>query len=372
MKKTGLLKAVALFMVLALALSFICSCGKSEEVVFELDGQKIEADLYRYWLSYFKSYFVYNYKDIKDTEECWNSEIKDGMTNGEYVMQYTENYVKNYLCALKLYNDYGLSLPDTATEQIESDLNEQIEYYGSRSALNKELIKTCNITVSRLEEIYKIEAKVAQLQTYLYGENGIETLSAQETDDYYKNSYYRVKYLYFSISNKYLYDENGKIQTDSEGNYKTEAMTADEIAASKAKAEEAYQKALAGDDFNTLINDYNDPVLRYTDTYPNGFYITSNDINAHGFTVVSNAQSLEVGDIKLVSDEYAMYVIQKLPLEDNAYQSENDSFQFSNLGSLANAYYYQKLLSSMWDKITINQEYLDSLSILEVAKNINF
>ncbi|MBQ8912050.1 MAG: hypothetical protein IJY89_05725, partial [Clostridia bacterium] len=178
-----------------------CSSEKTKAVM-ELDGVTIGADVYRYWLSTFKYYFDTQYKDIEDTIECWNKEMEDGTTIGEYVEDYTLQYAKSVLCALKLYKQYDLKLSDSVIETIDGTIADLVKYqYGdSKSAFNNALMSTYGMDMKGLRRAFLMEAKVDAVESYLFSEGGKEAPTAEELDAFYKEHYMRISIIMINTS----------------------------------------------------------------------------------------------------------------------------------------------------------------------------
>lgn len=369
MKKS--IKIIALILVVIMLLPCFSGCGEKKRAVYSIDGIEITEDLYRYWLSYYKSYYDKYFYDIEDSEEGWQIKVSEDMTAEQYVKKMVDERMKLYVCALKLYDEYELELTSEAEAYIESTVEEQIEYYGGRAAFENALIRSCNITIDGLKKTYEIETKVGQLQEYLYGEKGIIRVSNEMLEQYYQANYSRIKYLYFDRVNKYVYDDKGEIKTDVSGKYMTEALTDAEKEEIKKKAEEAYSKAIAGEDFNTLIKTYNTSDMNFTQTNPDGFYISANSYSSkYVYTLVSEGMQMKAGEIKLVEDEYAFYVVAKYGLITEAYAND-ETGQFESLSSYAIQYYYEKTLKDMFDQVVINSEYVSELGIMDVGASVN-
>lgn len=365
------IKIVAFVLAVIMLVPCFGGCAEKKRAVYSIDGITITDDLYRYWLSYYKSYYDKYFYDIEDSEEGWKVEISDGLTAEEYVKKMVDERMKLYICALKLYDEYELELTSEAEAYIESTIEEQIDYYGGRSAFENALYRSCNITIDGLKKTYEIESKVGQLQEYLYGEKGIIRVSNDMLEEYYQSNYSRIKYLYFDRVNKYVYDENGEIKTDVSGKYVTEALTDAEKEEIKKKAEEAYAKATAGEDFNSLIKAYNTSDMNFTETNPDGFYISANSYSSkYVYTIVSEGMNMKAGEIKLVEDEYAYYVIAKYGLISQAYVSD-ETGQFESISSYAMQYYYEKTLKEMFDQVTVDTEYTSKLGLMDIGASVN-
>lgn len=365
-------KITSLLLALIFLLSPLVGCSSEKKrAIYSIDGIEITEDLYRYWLSYYKSYYDKYFVDIDDSEEGWKTEISDGVTAEQYVKNLVDERMKFYVCALKLYDEYDLELSDSEEQYIEKTISDQIDYYGGRSAFENALYRSCNITVSGLKKTYEIESKVGKLQDYLYGEYGISKITDADVDDYYHSNYSRIKYLYFDRQNKYVYDENGEIRKNLNGSYMTEELSEAEKADIKNKAEIALDKAKNGEDFNELISAYNTVDMDFTKTAPDGFYISSNSYSSkYVYTLVSEGMSMEIGEIKLVEDEYAYYVIAKYGLVSEAYKND-ETGQFESISSYVIQDKYKELLSKMFGDVTVNTEYINSISLMDLGKSIN-
>ena len=138
MKK--ILALTALILAVAMLLPS-CSTVNTGSAVMEYEGTEMGEKLYGYWVASYKRNILNYYEDVVNTEAYWNTEYADGMTIGEYFTDIIDTQVKNILIAQKLFKDYGLKLSDSVIKAIDDDINEKIEYAGSRAALNEELAK---------------------------------------------------------------------------------------------------------------------------------------------------------------------------------------------------------------------------------------
>ena len=153
------------------------------------EGYKVTEDMYRYWMISWKEYYLNYYSDVEDTDEFWNGENVQGGTNEEYLTEQTEQRIKYYLVGQALFEQHKLTLDSDEKDAIKTDIDEQIEYYGSRSAFNSHLEEAYGIDVNILKNIYTWEAKYNKVYTYLFDpENGIMTANDEEVDEYYNEN----------------------------------------------------------------------------------------------------------------------------------------------------------------------------------------
>ncbi len=327
-----------------------CSSGSTEKAM-EYNGYKVTEGMYRYWMKQWKNDYVTNYTDVEDTELFWTSENAAGGTNEDYISGVIKNRIRYYLVAQSLFDEYGLTLSDEAKEQIRSDLDAQIEYYGSRSAYNDYLKEAYGMDVKGLEEVYTFEARYSQLYSYLYSTSGKFTATADELDEYYHNYYSRVKYVMFFKAVRFAYDEDGNRITDSSGYYTYEELTEEEKAEVTATANEVFEKVKGGASIDDYYKQYMGE-FQNVDKYPNGFYITADEYTLHTAEVTEAALEMEVGEVRLVENDFCYFVVQKFDLIDKAYTTATDKDQFTYLVSYCNSEKFAKQFEELAKGIT--------------------
>lgn len=313
---------------------FSCTSGKD---ALEYKGYEITEGMYSYWMKSWKSYYLSYYSDITDTEEYWNAEASEGVTNKDYLTEQISTRIRYYLIAEKLFDDYNLKLDDEVKEKIESDINDQTDYYGSKGAFNDFLSEEYGININTLKKIYTIEEKYRALFQYLYGTNGKNTSTPEELDNYYKTYFVRVKYVMFLKEVKYAYDEEGHRITDpATGYYEFEDLTDEEKEEVTRKANEVLDGVKGGENIDTYMAEYMKEFGYTPEEYPNGYYISADNYTLHTVDVTSAALEMEIGEVRLIENESCYFVVQKFELIDKAYAALPDSNQFTDLVSYSN------------------------------------
>lgn len=365
MKFTVTKNIALLLSVLCLLPLTACSSGGGD-VVMEYEGYTITEGMYLYWMKEWKDYYVTNYADVEDTEAFWAEVNETGITNEEYIAANVKTRIKYYLIGQALFDQYDLELSEEALEGIQSDLNEQIEYYGSKSEYNAFLKEEYGINLSVLEKIYTYEEKYTQIYEYLYSTTGRLTATAAELDEYYQSYYARVKYVMFLKNTKYVLDEDGKRVTDSNGYYKMEDLTEEEIAEVKSTVDAAYEDVKNGGDITAYFEKHMEQFGFKAETYPNGFYITPDEYAQHTAEVTNAALSMEVGEVRLVENDACYFVVEKYDLIDQAYNTEIDSDQFTYLVSYCNSEKFTKHFEELSKKIEINEDLISGYRLKDL------
>ncbi|MGM9637880.1 MAG: hypothetical protein ACI3YK_07865 [Eubacteriales bacterium] len=349
----------------------LTGCSSGNSVVGYTTDQKnkyaITEGMYRYWMVSWKEYFVKNYSDVEDTEEYWQTEAVEGMTNEEYLTQNIQTRIMYYYVAQPIFDELGLK--NTFKDTVQSNLDDMIEYYGSKSACNEALDALYGINLNTLKTIYTYEERYMAVNEYLFGENGAFSATADELDEYYRNYYVRAKYILLLKNTKFRLDEDGKRVTDSSGYIIYDELTDEE----KEEVRETAVKITADLTSGIEVEGYADPMDYYLQeymspyyedilsTYPNGFYITADEYTIHTATVTDAVFNMEVGEVQMVENEDCYFIIKKYDLIDKGYMSTTDSAQFSNLLSYCNsaklATYYSELAKNVQIDSTIAEKY---------------
>ncbi len=360
MKKIAFLLAVII-----LSMTVISSCsGTKYETVMEYKGIELKENMYYYWLSTFKRNILSSYSDAYDTEAFWSSDYNDEMTIEEYFTEIINDRIMNYLIAQSLYRTNGLKLSSDVKGDIKADIKEKIDYYGSRGALNAEL-KNLMLDIGSLEDVYTWEEKHEAVRDHYFGDGGIEEPSADAVNEYYQREYSRIKYIVF-YTTKIKTDSEGNYVTDSNGSPVVEEMTKEELDAKLKKIDECYAKLESGASFDDVRKEYSE---YDTSSYPNGFFVSSNELQTWGPDIILGAGKAEAGDFFKVEEESAVFIVLKCELTKLEDLSETDIEQLAKLNVYATEEIYDKKFGELQKDVKIFSEILGKYKLSEVEAN---
>lgn len=357
------LKLCACLLAAAMLLS-LAGCAK-DPVAFSYNGTDISTNMYRYWLSSYKGTFMYTYTDMSDTDAFWDSVLYGDVTAEEYLNGAVTDNVKRNLVCLSLFEQYGLSLSDSAVTAINEYIEELTEEYadGSRRKLNQ-MLANYGINLNILREIYIVEEKISLLFEYLYADGGPFALTEETLDAYYRKNYVRVRHIYVNDAYAFQMNEAGYYTYDANGNAVTRALTEEELAEKTAKIE-AIDKALAdGIDFQTVYETYSEDLY-----YANGYYLTRDtDFIAE---VVDAAFDLEIGETVCVKSAFGTHYLMRLELDDYAYNdtaTSNADFFDGFTDKVKNDDLLRRL-NELLPEVTVYEEEVKKYSIRDAAVN---
>lgn len=428
-------KLLALLLAILMLLPGLGGCGTQAKPLMTLDGQSISVNLYELMLSIRKGEMAYaiaaSYGSA-DSENFWGAVI-DGSSN-TYDDFYTAAMLKraqNFLCALALYEELGLSLPQSDIEAVEAEMKELVEKdgEGSKSKLNA-LLADFGANYEILKEYKLLTRKISRLSTELYGKNGSK-LSSSVKDAYYRDNYVAFKqillanfyyvyqtdengdeiyykddgsiaydrengtpvpengvFVYYNEDGTIAYDrQNGKRSpvTNQDGSHKTALYTNDQMLDRLHHALELCEIAEgeSADTFEALRFAYSDEelgenydanALNYLSTAVN--YV---DISSSWKTLDAVADKLaemEIGELAILQTDAGIHILRKYPLESGAYENDAYSQWFTDSTYLIydfNANLVNELLSERLspyaERVTLDESLLKDLSLKRVKPN---
>ena len=381
---------------LLLALIQLVSCSSLGTPVMTLGKTEITGSMIEFWMSRYKAQFEYSYGQslktaygLSSVDSIWKVKVKDDSaeTYDDMFSSYIFDNAKTYLCALYLFDQFGLKLPDSTVKKTDETINEYVTNLadGSKSEFNA-ILAAYGINMKILRKLYLADEKVSYLREYLFGSNGTEPITTQQIEDYYQKNYVRMKQICVFINQRPKQNEDGTYVTDSSGKTQYTTMTADENAAARTKIEEALAKIDGGEDFEKALSEYDEN--KADDGYKNGIYMSAessfgNDEDLQ--KIYETLCEMKVGEVRELELSNSLHIIKKYELDTGAYaKAENSDFFLFNDGSGS----YQTLqqyvktplfldyikgkLDEFSADIKIDEEALSQYRISKVKSNYNF
>ncbi len=365
-----------LLLLLALAMlvpSASCANKKGKTLLtLEKDGVKatFSVNLYELMLSRIKGALVGNGVTSggysANEASFWNTvgiygDSDKKQTLSEFYGEMILENCKTYVVADWLFRKEGLTLSDTATAEVEQQLDDLVNGYGTKTKLNA-VLSDYGVNYNMLKEAYLLEKKVTALQDYYYGSD------AGLVDNSIKDVYLSEHYVRFRQINiplyKFVYvtDANGddiyyvkdsdtsKIAYDTKNGYK--------------KADEKHP-----DDY---VRDDNDEIVYYKDqTYSRIAYDTVNGVRSYVLDSSGTAKTAEMTESEKASQvELAETVLTAMTGAD-AGTFEAKMEQLNEYGAGEDAYTDGYYLSVDTDYASAGDSFAYLSEITEKLKSAN-
>jgi len=303
------MKKYAFLILLSFVFVFLLSCSSGEEAVMVVGGNKVYYDEYRY--------FYMNFRDSyeENGEENYSDKLKNDVEDALRVKYAKQNLAK----------EKELVFTDDQLDSIEQMKAYYVDYYNGKENFIVEIEKN-HVTYDFFEKLVEFKALDELLREYAYNEFSGMIISDDKTlEQYIYSNFIHATHILI------LNDEN----EDSESN--------------KALAEEICARAQAGEDFDSLILEYNeDPGMSDGDTV--GYYFVEGQLLK---AFEDAAMSLEIGEISdVVLSENGYHIIKRLPLDED-YIDE----YFEDLRIVYKAKMYNDMIDTLADEIEV--EYTD-------------
>ena len=391
-KKNRLFQRVISLALAVLMLSLLLgSCaGRVKSPVIEYEGQAISLSTYEFMLSRMKGTLARNKYDVEPLSDFWSEKHPGSeLSNEEYYNQAILDNCKNYLAALILFEEEGLTLSDETLASIEEEIGFYIDYdcAGSQEKFDTLLAKFGTDT-DGLRAIYELEAKYQAVIASLYGADGSQIADSVK-EEYYRGNYYRFKQIlvsnfyyeymtdeqgnviyfdpetskpiYDAENGEYRYDEDGNrifddydvaIRYDGEGKilYDTEngypAPKTDDKGDAIRYEYTAEQMEERVSQMNALIDSCNGNFSAFeskmsewqlyegaTEYYADGYYLSdieSSSYSEHMIGILSELKEMESGDITVIESESGYHVVMKYELDKGKYSDSDYAEWFTS------------------------------------------
>lgn len=263
----------------------------SEPVVMTVNGDEIHMDEFRAYLKYNKSYMenMLSYYGMDDT--VWSDPSMGEMMVGQLFESANQQAIEIHTVKQE-FEKLGLKLSREEREQAQQEKMNTIEQMGGQQPF-EQWLQSIGYDDAMYDNTVAISKYANAIQDAYYGDNGTKT---------------NTKAIMDKFNETYLCAKHILVQSiDGSGN----PLTGDALTAAQSKAQEALEKVKAGEDFDTLIAQYNeDPGM---EMYPDGYVFTEGEMVDEFY---QGAKALKPGQTSsdLVQSSYGWHIIQREPL----------------------------------------------------------
>lgn len=281
---------------------------------FKIGGKEVSMEEYRYYFLNLK----HNYFDYGD-ESYWEKHPEDEQALKNQVI----NYCKSNAAAVLLAEKYNLTISEDEQAFIDSQIESNKANYETQAEYEQWLAGqycTEDFYIKRVTESY-LQRK---LLDFMFGENGPEYI--EDEDKTIKENFVHAQHI---------------------------------LIADKDSAQNVLDRVNAGEDFVTLMKEFNEDPGESEDgyTFTKGEMVAAFEEAA--FALSENAVS------GLVQTDYGYHIIKRLPLEQS-YIDENKEDMISNYKSMI---MYQELDEFMAELEVENSKYYDDFGIDTILDN---
>lgn len=389
-KNNTLIIFVAVFLAAALifgaVLGIIIAVGNAG-AIFKYEGISLKSGT----VNYLSSYYKYNYlkmltdtvKDASDSEEFWQREAYSGKTYGALLAESAEQYLKEVLISVYLYDSYA-TLSKDEKNNIKRAVGEVLDYKanGDETLFNS-ICSEFGFDYSDFALATEILYKSYKAKTVLYGNTGANLKNYPELcNEYLESEFSHVRLLFIRTADRFVVDENGNRVKDDEGNDLTVSLTDEEIA-QRQNAISELDRAVSNKE-NGLDGGISPEMFSL---YQKNFGEGDSEKDAGGYyfaegaeytvefrsaypAVVDTALDMSVGSYKkAVTDEGVCYIY-RIPTEKGAYLDSASGF-FSDFYMNCADFGYSESLSVLSAGVSVSESF-DKTAVVTMPYNSDF
>lgn len=282
----------------ALCVGLLAGCGSSDDtpVVMTINGEEVHS-------SELAGYIVYNmayYQQMGITMDMWaEQDMFDNMKES------CKQQAMTYYAIGQLAEEQNIKLDSEDKAELDEQKKQIAEQYGGTTSTFKRWINSLKgeedgfITflnsMGYTEELYDYTSELVMLNDKLVEQYESDP-SIEQT---YNDSYLHAKHILIRTT-----DDSGQ------------SLTGEELEKAEATAQEVWKKVQAGEDFDALVEQYNEDVGMPED----GYYFTEGDMMDEFYQGTSGCEVNEIYP-EMVQTSYGYHIIQRLPLDTAALDS---------------------------------------------------
>ena len=271
--------------------------NEGAETVLTVNGDAVTADEYSGYMLYNMQYYASMYAQMGLTDLWSNEDMAKSL--GASMPEAAEQQAIYARVVMQKFNELGLKLSYNEQKEMASVRRHSIANTSKDAYLNQ--IAQFGFSDQTYQNFMYISQCYQALNDYYFGENGVNTPSDEDIQKYYEDNYITAKHILITTVDP----ASGETKrTDEEA---------------KKEAQSILDRINAGEDFDTLMNQYSEDTGLSNN--PNGYTFTEGQMVTEFYDGAKALAEDEVSE--LVKSSYGYHIIKRVKLDD----SQLDNFK---------------------------------------------
>lgn len=265
--------------------------NEGAETVLTVNGDAVAADEYSGYMLYNMQYYASMYAQMGLTDLWSNEDMAKSL--GASMPEAAEQQAIYARVVLQKFNELGLKLSYDDQKEMASIRRNSIANTSKDAYLNQ--IAQFGFSDQSYQNFMYISQCYQALNDYYFGENGVNTPSDEDIQKYYEDNYITAKHILIATVDP----ASGETKrTDEEA---------------KKEAQSILDRINAGEDFDTLMNQYSEDTGLSNN--PNGYTFTEGQMVTEFYDGAKALAEDEVSE--LVKSSYGYHIIKRVKLDDS-------------------------------------------------------
>ncbi|MEI3585174.1 peptidylprolyl isomerase [Agathobaculum sp.] len=295
--------------------------NEGAETVLTVNGDAVTADEYSGYMLYNMQYYASMYAQMGLTDLWSNKDMAKSL--GASMPEAAEQQAIYARVVMQKFNELGLKLSYNEQKEMASVRRNSIANTTKDAYLNQ--IAQFGFSDQTYQNFMYISQCYQALNDYYFGENGVNTPSDEDIQKYYEDNYITAKHILITTVDP----ASGETKrTDEEA---------------KKEAQSILDRINAGEDFDTLMNQYSEDTGLSNN--PNGYTFTEGQMVTEFYDGAKALAEDEVSE--LVKSSYGYHIIKRVKLDD----SQLDNFKSDIISAISGS--MDELLQQWMDEAQV-------------------
>ena len=295
--------------------------NEGAETVLTVNGDAVTADEYSGYMLYNMQYYASMSAQMGLTDLWSNKDMAKSL--GASMPEAAEQQAIYARVVMQKFNELGLKLSYNEQKEMASVRRNSIANTTKDAYLNQ--IAQFGFSDQTYQNFMYISQCYQALNDYYFGENGVNTPSDEDIQKYYEDNYITAKHILITTVDP----ASGETKrTDEEA---------------KKEAQSILDRINAGEDFDTLMNQYSEDTGLSNN--PNGYTFTEGQMVTEFYDGAKALAEDEVSE--LVKSSYGYHIIKRVKLDD----SQLDNFKSDIISAISGS--MDELLQQWMDEAQV-------------------